>query len=74
MYKITNSLFELTPVRTYATRENAVKAVQKFYGDREFTNNVRYFVATHTDGRFFPVFVGQAALSEGIHFKFNIIA
>lgn len=73
-YSIQNALFEITPSRTYATRENAIKAVEKFYGNREFRLRVMYFIHTHTDGRFFPVFVGERALQEGIHFKFNVIA
>jgi len=73
-YSIQNAKFDLTPSKTYATRENAIKAVEKFYGDREFQLRVMYFVAIHTDGRFFPVFVGERALHEGIHFKFNVIA
>lgn len=70
----TARMIEITPVRTYATRENAVKAVTKFYGERQFDKNVLYFVHTHTDGRFFPVFFGERCISEGIHFKFNVVA
>lgn len=73
-FQIANALFELTPVRTYATRANAEKAVTKFYGEREFQRRMTYFIATHTDGRFFPVFVGERAIQEMIHFKFNVVA
>jgi hypothetical protein len=73
-FDIAHALFELTPVRTYATRENAIKAVQKFYGDRTFERRQSYFIAVHSDGRFFPVFVGERAIQAGVHFKFNVIA
>jgi exoribonuclease II len=71
---IAHALFELTPVRTYATRENAIKAVTKHFGDYEFDRNQSYFIAVHSDGRFFPVFVGERAIQACIHFKFNVVA
>jgi len=61
-------LVEITPVKTYKTRENAIKAAEKNFSD------LRYFIHTHTDGRFFPVFIGAAALQNGVHFHFNVIA
>jgi hypothetical protein len=73
-YDIAHALFELTPVRTYKTRENAIKAVTNFYGERKFDRRQSYFIATHSDGRFFPVFVGERAIQAGVHFKFNVIA
>lgn len=68
---------ELTPNKTYATRENAIKAVEKKYGANEplfGAANLHYFIHTHTDGRFFPVFVGERALAAMVHFHFNVIA
>lgn len=71
-------LFEIQPSKTYATRENAVKAVERKFGPRMKLDGkeeyVRYFIAQHTDGRFFPVFIGQPALQAGMHFHFNVIA
>lgn len=74
-------LVELTPNKTYKTRENAIKAVDKFFADRVgaykaqgLTANLTYFLHTHTDGRFFPVFVGERALHAGLHFHFNVVA
>lgn len=63
---------ELTPTKTYATRENAIKAAQKYYGG-DHHQDLTFFVATHTDGRFFPVFVGERAVRAGVHFRFNIV-
>lgn len=72
------TLVTLTPVKTYATRENAIKAVEKKgfadtvkVGDQ--THLLRYIIYTHTDGRFFPVFLGQAAVMAGVHFHFNVV-
>ena len=65
---------ELTPVKTYKTRENAIKAVEKFDVADEFQGKqIRYIVMTHTDGRFFPVFLGEVAVQAGLHFKFNVL-
>lgn len=69
----TANLIELTPTRTYATRENAQKAVEKKFAGRQFRMNQLYFIATHTDGRFFPVFIGERAVQEMIHFSFNVV-
>ena len=66
--------FEITPVRTYATVANAHKAVEKAIGHYKFDRAQTYFIMTHSDGRFFPVFVGERAIQGLIHFKFNVVA
>ena len=58
------------PSRTYATEANAHVAVRKLYGHND---QLRYFIQTTPEGRFFPVFIGQEALTEGVHFHFNIV-
>ncbi len=62
---------ELTPVNTYATKANAIKAVEKKYGTN---GESRFFIMQSDDGRFFPVFCGMQALNEGVHFNFNVVA
>lgn len=77
MPRITAHHTQLTPVRTYATRANAIKAVEKVYGpNNEFHGgaDVHYFIMVHSDGRFFPVFYGMHALENMVHFTFNCIA
>ena len=59
------NLVQLTPTKTYATVANAIKAVEKKYPSS---------VLTHSDGRFFPVFIGVGAMQWGVHFSFNIVA
>lgn len=69
--------FEATPTKTYATKANAIKAVEKKFGpNHEFFGDadVRYMILTHTDGRFFPVFFGERALRHQVHFHFNVVA
>lgn len=69
--------FTPEPNKTYATRENAIKAVEKKFGpnnDHFGSADIRYMVMTHTDGRFFPVFFGEKALQHGAHFHFNVVA
>ena len=64
------------PAKTYATVDNAIKAVEKAYGANvAFADtNLRYVVAVGADGRFFPVFIGEAAVRAGVHFKFCVAA
>lgn len=64
---------ELTPNKTYATRENAIKAVEKIIPVGKMLDQM-YFIHMHTDGRFFPVFVGERAIQNMLHFKFNVVA
>lgn len=70
------NLVQLTPTKTYATVANAIKAVEKKYPSSVFADNpcMRYMVMTHSDGRFFPVFIGVGAMQWGVHFSFNIVA
>lgn len=63
-----NREFEITAVKTYASKENARKAVLKIGAER-----LRHFIMQNDAGRWFPVFVGQEALQEGIHFHFNVV-
>ncbi len=67
------NLITITNSRSFATRANAIKAVEKIFPPGRH-DNLRYFI--HTDektGRFIPVFVGQEAAHEGVHFYFNVI-
>ena len=63
-----NREFQITAAKTYATKENARKAVAKIGAER-----LRHFIMQNDDGRFFPVFVGQEAMQEGIHFHFSVV-
>jgi hypothetical protein len=63
-----NREFTITAPKTYASRENARKAVAKIGAER-----LRHFIMQNDEGRFFPVFVGQEAAQEGIHFHFNVV-
>lgn len=50
--------------KTYATRENAEKAIRK-----RKLEHFRYVIAVGEDGRYFPVFIGQDAAHRGVfHF------
>ncbi len=64
-------MIKIEPNRTYATRENAVKAVEKALGGA--ADGLIYFLHQSDDGRFFPVFVGRNALDRGVHFKFHVV-
>lgn len=64
-------LINLEPNKTYATRENAVKAVEKKFGGEQYAH-LTYIIHTHTDGRFFPVFLGERAVQAMVHFHFNV--
>lgn len=56
--------------KTYATEQNAVKAVEKC----DISDELRYIIMKNDEGRFFPVFLGMKAIEYGIHFRFNVIA
>lgn len=57
-------LFNEKMDKTYATAENADKAVAKAN-----LNHLRYIMAVDAEGRFFPVFLGEQAVLYGVHFK-----
>lgn len=61
---------EVTSTKTYATEENADKAVAKRYGN---SPDLRYYIAWTKEGRCFPVFIGSSALDHGVHFHFNVV-
>lgn len=63
----------IEPTRTYATVENVHKAVARVITNPALAN-LRYMVQQHTDGRFFPLFVGQESVRAGIYFHFNVVA
>lgn len=68
-------LVNITSSKTYNTRENAVKAVEKNGHDKlEFQGrSLRWFVMQGEDGRYFPVFLGEVAVQAGMHFKYNVL-
>ena len=63
--------FELTPTNTYKTKENALRAIDKTVS-KELQDRLHWYIAEDS-GRFFPVFVGQQALQNGIHFYFTCV-
>lgn len=62
----------IEPNKTYATEENAVRAVEKKYGGE--VDGLTYFIMPTKDGRFFPVFTGLSAVDAGVFFHFNVVA
>ena len=65
-----NREFTITAPKTYATADNARKAVAKS-GYEE----LRHFIMTTEDGRFFPVFrpTEREMATTGVHFHWNVI-
>jgi len=67
----------IEPTKTYASAANAIKAVEKKFGPNEphfGAAELHYIIHVHTDGRFFPVFIGERAIRAGVHHHFNVIA
>ena len=64
-------LIKLEANKTYATEANAVKAVEKKFPESA-NDGLVYFLQRTEDGRFFPVFVGQKAVQQMVHFHFNV--
>lgn len=68
---------QVQPTKTYATAANAVKAVEKLFGDNNphfGSAQLHYLVVPTTDGRWAPVFIGERALQAGIHRHFMVTA
>lgn len=61
---------DFTGSKTYATRENAIKAANAKYP----SENLTFFVFQTIDGRFAPVFTGERAVQAGVHFNFHVVA
>lgn len=59
-------LVEVEAAKTYATKENCIKAVEKVYGE---ARDLRYMVVLNEQGRWYPVFIGETALRYMVHFK-----
>lgn len=61
---------KIETTKTYATRANAIKAVEKIYGSN---NTLRFFIMPMDDGRFAPIFLGEKAVTAGVHFNFTVV-
>ena len=69
--------FQPSPSKTYATRANAIKAVEKVYGenrDRWPDADLQYVVMTTAEGRWFPLFIGERALQHQVFRHFAVMA
>lgn len=66
-------LITLECSKSYATAENAVKAVEKRFPDAS-NDGLTYILQQTPEGRFFPVFIGERALQAMVHFSFNVVA
>jgi len=65
-------LIELKANKTYATYENAVKAVEKKIPADQLMDQTYFIHRDRETGRYFPVFLGERALRHGLHFHFNV--
>jgi hypothetical protein len=64
---------QIIPVKTYASYANAEKAAVNAIPEDNI-HYQRFFITCNKEGRFFPVFIGEKACQEGLHFHFNVIA
>ena len=68
-------LVNLEPNSTYATRDNAIKAVEKKFGPNDLlfgSSELHYMIVQHSNGRYFPVFLGERAIFAGVHLHFRV--
>jgi hypothetical protein len=63
---------KLAPTKTYATRENARKAVEKNL-PAELIAELRWVIIPNDEGRFYPLFIGEKPCHYGVHFHFCVI-
>lgn len=71
-------VIDLQPVKTYASKENAIKAVEKkFVNLKSDTRLFNVVILPTEDGRFFPVLCNCSQSNGGfqiaIHSGFNVI-
>lgn len=71
-------LVKITPVKTYKTEANAIKAVEAKLGTgdtstKAFPAGLRYMVVKTEEGRYYPLFIGESAVHAGVHFHFNVV-
>lgn len=59
--------FKIT--KTYASELNATKAAIAKFG----STDLRYFIMRTADNRFYPIFLGEAAVQAGVHFDFHVV-
>lgn len=57
--------FDGKHIKTYLTKDNARAAVRKAGFE-----HLRHVIMQADNGRFHPLFLGQDAVSEGVHFHF----
>jgi len=62
-------LVKINPVKTYATEVSAIKAAENKFGKTD----VRYLVMKTEEGRFYPLFIREAAVKAGVHFHFCVV-
>lgn len=63
---------KLESVKDYATELNAIRAVEKKFPEAD-NDGLRYFLQRTEAGRFFPVFIGEKAVQEMVHFHFYVV-
>jgi len=63
---------KIIPNKTYATYANAEKAAINAIPEDNLYHQ-RFIITVDTQGRFFPIFLGQNAVQEGMHFHFNVL-
>jgi hypothetical protein len=66
----------ITPSKTYASEINVIRAVEKIYplsGHLDRVAGLSYIICRTADNRFYPLFIGERAVSAMAHFHFNCI-
>ena len=66
---------DLKPSKTYATKENAIKAVEKLFNHPEHGEELLHFtVVCNEEGRYFPICMHDAAVKVGAFAHFVTIS
>lgn len=65
---------DLKPSKTYASKENAIAAVEKLYNHPEAGEEILHFtVVRNEDGRWFPICMHDTAVKAGTFAHFVTI-
>ena len=62
-----------TAYKTYKTRENAIKAIEKKLGHVNW-EDLRYVIVVTEDGRYLPCLIGSQAIQYAIGAEVAVIA
>jgi hypothetical protein len=71
----TAKFIDVSPSKTYATKGNALAAVDKLYNTEKHVNatELRFIVVCNEAGRWYPIFIGASAARAQVFVHFPVV-